>query len=259
MRRRSLQADDIPTEVVKAGFNEYRQTLADLIRNRVDRYAGVIGLPSATPQFEQDLVDAVQWCHWMHLKVTSRKRIADIRKELLQVKREARDAKKSLTRLRDALNTLTPQCWELLDEQLESVAKTAVSLVAKQVPWFHALSLVADLAGLLAERLKDADKGGAPQMLGFQALVKGLARAFENAKSRSAKVTRNAYDGCFGGEFVTLVEAVLPLAKCWAETPERPLHYPKSPRARGKHIYDLTRRSAGKKKRTIPKTVPRKS
>src|SRR5271165_7096499 len=205
MRRRSLQdPDQHTTEVVKAGLNEYRRQLAHLIHRHADEYAAVIGLRSATPQFEQDLVDALQWCHWMHLEATNRKRVSDTRKELLRVKREAVAAERSLGRLRDALNTLEPRFRELLDEQLEPVAKTAVSLVAKQVPWFRALSSVVDLAGILAATLKAADKGGRPKMLGFNALVILLARAFERAKNKQAKVTWSAHDSRRGGQFIRL-------------------------------------------------------
>jgi hypothetical protein len=250
MRRRSLQeSDQYTTEVVKAGLNEYRRTLADLIHKQVAEYAAVIGLPSATPQFEQDLVDALLWCHWMHLEATTRKHVSDIRKELLHVQREAVAAETSLSRLRDALNNLTPRCRELLDEHLETVAKIAVSLVTKQAPWFHALSAVADLAGILAATLKGADKGGRPKMLGFNTLVTVLVRAFERAKKKPAKVTWNNHSRRYGGEFMSLVEAVLPLAKGWAGTPERPLLYSNSLNARGKYIHELTRAGAGKSKR----------
>jgi hypothetical protein len=234
---------------VKAGLNEYRRALADLIRKHSDQYAAVIGLPSATPQFEQDLVDAFLWCHLMHLEATTRKRVSDVREELLFVQREAVAAESSLSRLRDALNTLVPRFRELLDEQLEPVAKTAVSLVAKQVPWFHALSSVADLAGLIAEKLKGADRGGAPKMLAFNALVKISAHAFERATNRAAKATWNGHDGCFGGDFVNLVEAVLPLATRWTETSKKPMRHPKHPKSRAKYIYELTRAGAGKRKR----------
>jgi hypothetical protein len=243
---------------VQAGLNEYRRTLADLIRNQVGEYAAVIG-SSATPQFEQDLVDALLWCVLMHLEATNRKRASNIRKELLRIQREAMAAESSLSRLRDALNKLTPRYRELLDEHLESVAKVAVSIVAKQAPWFHALSSVADLAGISAEIFKGADKGGAPKMLAFSALVRVLARAFERAKNKQAKATWSDHDSRYGGEFVSLVEAVLPLAVRCAETPKRPMRYPKTAYARGKYIYELTRRGAGKKKRTMPKTVPHKS
>jgi hypothetical protein len=247
MRRRRLQdPDQYTTEAVKAGLNEYRRQLADLIHNRADQYAAVINLPSATPQFEQDLVDALVSGHWMHLEVTSRKRFSDIRKEFLCIQREAEAAESSLSRLRDALNNLTPRYRELFDEHLESVAKIAVSIVAKQAPWFHALSSIADHARNSAEIF--ADKGGAPKMVAFNALVKALARTFEHAKNKPAKVTWNNHTAQFSGEFMSLVEAVLPLAIRWAGTPERPMHYPKLSKARGRHIYELTRRGAGKKR-----------
>jgi hypothetical protein len=231
---------------VKAGLNEYRLALAKLIRRHAAQYAAVIGLTSSTPQFEQDLVDAFQWCHWMHLEATHHKRISDIRKELLRVKRGAMEAESSLSRLRDALNELPPRYRELLDGSLESVAKVAVSLVAKRQPWFHALSSVAELAGILTEILKGTDKGGRSKMLAFNALVRALARAYKRATNKPAKAAWDEYNKRFSGKFVSLVESVLPLAKRWAGTPERPILYPQSPKARGKYIHELTRRGAGK-------------
>jgi hypothetical protein len=246
--RCSLQdRDQYTTEVVKAGLNEYRGRLTHLIHNQVDRYAAAINLPSVSPQFEQDLVDALLWCHLMHLEATNRKR-GNTRKVLLCIANESAAAERHLARLRNALNELTPRIQELLEQQLEGVAKVAVSLVSKQQPWFNALGSVADLTDSLAKGLKGTDKGGAPKMLAFNALVKVLAHAFERAKNRPAKVTRNNYTGQFSGEFMSLVEAVLPLAIRWAGTPERPMHYPKSPEARGKYIYESTRRGAGKKR-----------
>ena len=176
---------------MKAGLNEYRLALAKLIRRHAAQYAAVIGLTSSTPQFEQDLVDAFQWCHWMHLEATLHKRISDIRKELLRVKREAMEAESSLSRLRDALNDLPPRYRESLDGSLESVAKVAVSLVTKRQPWFHALSSVAELAGILAELMKGTDKGGRPPMVAFNTLVRALARAYKRATNKQAGVTWN--------------------------------------------------------------------
>jgi hypothetical protein len=247
---------------VKAGLNEYRLALANLIRRHADRYAAVIGLRSSNPQFEQDLVDAFQWYHWMHLEATSRKRASDIRKELLCVKREATEAERSLSRLRDDLNNLPPRYRELLDEHLESVAKVAVSLVAKQHPWFHALSSVSERAGILTEILKGADKGGRPQMVAFNALVRVLARAFKRATNKSAKATWDEHRRRFSGKFVSLVEAVLPLANQWAGTPGRQMRFPKSANMRGHYIYELTRRGgpkkARKRQRLMRKTPPRR-
>jgi hypothetical protein len=255
--------DQYTTEDVKTGLNEYRLALANLIRRHADEYAAVIGLTSLSPQFEQDLVDAFQWCHWMHLEATDRKPISDIRKRLLRVKREAIEAESSLSRFRDALNDLPPRYRELLDGRLESVAKVAVSLVARQQPWFHALSSVAELAGMVAEILTGTNKGGRPKMLAFDALVRVLARAYKRATNKSAKATWNEHHRRFSGKFVSLVEAALPLATRWAGTPEKQMRFPKSANARGHYIYELTRRGRAKKprkrQRLMPKTPPRTS
>ena len=108
--------------------------------------------------------------------------------------------------------------------------------LGKEAPKFEALS---SMSGWLAETLF-ADKGGPAGMVAFRMLVSGLARAFENATGRAAKVTWNQYRDRYEGDFVGLVESVFTTVLVLA--PEMP--HPESALARGKYIYDSTRLGA---------------
>jgi hypothetical protein len=178
---------------------------------------------------------------------------------LLRVSREAGAAERSLDRLRNALNELTPRHREFLEEHLEPVARVAVSLVAKQTPWFHALTLVGREASFRAEVLKAADRGGAPKMLAWNTLVTGLKQAFEGATGRAAKATWSEYREQWEGRFVLLVEAVLPLANSLTGGDEKqPMNYPQTPFLRGNYIHRATRSRRGQKKR-LSRAIPRTS
>ncbi len=224
--------------------------IAESVRRRVEDYAEAIGQHS-TSRFQQDVVEAILICVAVHMDAPNRKRYSDIRNELLRVSKEAIAAEKSFDRLSAAIGKLTPNYRELLRKRLELPAKVALTLVTKQPPWFHALSLVASIAALFAEALRQRDKGGAPKMLAFDILVRGLARAYQHATGRAAKVTWNEHRYCYEGRFFNLVEAVLPSARALAGK-EPPMRFPNTPLARGKYIYDVTRVGA-KTKASAPR------
>jgi hypothetical protein len=200
-------------------------------------------------ELEIDVIKAVLFCVIAYADVLTRKRPSQIRKQLFRVSREAIATEKHLEYLRSALTDLLPPYRELLNSQLESVAKIAVSLVAKQVPWFHALSPVAQAANDMARRLRGMEKGGAPKMLEFRILVLGLIPAFERATGRAARVTWHEHRSRFEGRFFTLVEDVLPLARKF-ERQDRPMRIPKSQNARGKYIHKLTVTRRSRKRNT---------
>jgi hypothetical protein len=89
------------------------------------------------------------------------------------------------------------------------------------------------------------DKGGAPRMMAFRALVTGLMSAFRIATGREAKVTWNDHRDAYEGRFLAFVEVVLELVLRMKIIEEKPLRYPL---ARGKYIYELTRAGAAKEK-----------
>jgi predicted HicB family RNase H-like nuclease len=226
--------------------DDLRQDLRDLIHPHIEKYAAIIGVANSRREFEKDVTDALQWCV-LNLAIP-RKRLSEFRKDLLRVSKEARAAQRSMHRLRTALESLSPPFSETLEPLLDVQAKIALSITARQLPWFYALSSVADVAEFRASRLGGKDKGGAPKKLAFTMLVLYLARAFENATKRKAKVTWNAHKDRFQGDFISLVEGVLPLAKELAEGSGLPFPYPNSRRSRGKYVYELTRVRTGKLK-----------
>jgi hypothetical protein len=241
--------EDIGQQVA-ADLAQLRLVIGEAVRPHINQFAAIIGLQTASSQFEGDIIEALLWCVVTYHDAPNRKRYSDIRKELLRVSREARTAERSLDRLRNALNELTPRHREFLAERLEPVARVAVSLVAKQAPWFHALALVGTEASFYAEELKTADKGGAPKMLAWGTLVSLLKRAFERATESKTKVIWNPIEEEYQGPFVGLVEAVLPLTESLTGNEKRTAWYPQSPQARGKSIQRMTYPSgAGKKKR----------
>jgi hypothetical protein len=227
---------------VAVELRQCRELIGGEVRRRINEYAVAIELQNDKQhQFETDIIEALLWCVVAQADAPNRKRYGDIRKQLACIKGEAVAAQKHLERLRFALNDLPPRYSELLNTQLESVTRIAVAVVAKQMPWFYALSPLADTASIISEALRNADKGGAPAMLTFRTLIAGLRRAFARAKGKNAGVTWNEHRKQFEGKFLKLVEAVLPLAMSFSSK-ERPMRIPKTSNARGKYVYEMTRR-----------------
>jgi hypothetical protein len=171
------------------------------------------------------------------IRKRDRRGASRVRKDLMRLAREAEATEKHAEGLRTSLTELPHPYSELLNANLESTAKTAVSLIAEQVPWFHELSSVADTASALARAIQD--KGGAPKMLAFRILVLGLKPAFEHATGHSAGVTWNPVESRYEGDFINLVEAVVPLALS-LETANRSMRIPRTESARGRYIDRMT-------------------
>jgi len=165
MRRRDLEVSDQddPARAVA----EARESIGRQVHRWIGDLTAHINLSCACKlqQFETDLVEAILWCLVVQVKGPN-KRYSDIRHDLSRVSREAIAAEKHLALLRNVLTDLPTQYAELLESNLESVERVAVSLVGKQIPWFHALSSVAATADLIAQALSGKDKGGAPKKAG---------------------------------------------------------------------------------------------
>jgi hypothetical protein len=103
---------------------------------------------------------------------------------------------------------------------------------------------VSNLAANSARAFRD--EGGAPSMVEFRELVRSLANAFERATGRPAKVTENprTVRRKYGGDFLKLVEIMLPLTREIAQQFKWQMSLPQSTSARGKYVKKLTR--AGK-------------
>jgi len=233
-RRRALQSED---ENVEADIEQCRRLIAPSVRRRAEQFAEAAGLQQASSQFQKEIIEAILWCTVTHALAPSSKRVSATRKVFQRVGKAAAAAETALDRLRRALDELPPKYRELLNAQLQFPAKIALSIVANQAPWFHALPSVADSAVMAAKVLKGTDKGGAPQMVAFRWLVLYLARAFAHATGRPAKVTSHPHRERFEGKFVNLVEEVLPLAlRCCDPTADQSMPCPASPKARGTRV-----------------------
>jgi hypothetical protein len=231
-------SDQDTDAAVAAGLAQCRKQIGGVVRPYIAQYAAKINLPCGKQkEFEQDIIEALLWCVVSHVDEPKRKRFSDIRKDWLHVGKEAAAAEKHLKRLRSALNNLPPQYRELLNAHVES-AEIAAGLIAKQ-------------AGDIGGALKGKDKGGTPSMLSFRSLIIGLKKAFERATGSPAKVTWNEHRSRYEGLFVSLVEAVLPLALSCGDA-NRPMRIPSSEHARGKYVHQMTRRA--RPKRAMPET-----
>jgi hypothetical protein len=77
----------------------------------------------------------------------------------------------------------------------------------------------------------------------FDALVAGLAQAFQRAAGRPAGVTWHEYRGRYEGQFLELVKALLPEVQHLARAATgQPLSTPRTPMALGKSLQRLTER-----------------
>jgi hypothetical protein len=193
----------------------FLQDIGSRIHPHIEELAQIIGLAHVTPQFEHDVIEAVHWCIIGTALAPRRKRDSAIRKDLLEIGMAARTAEKSLGRLRTAYKSLPAPQQNTLTQPLDLLAKLALGIATKQDPEFYALSWVARAAELYAAALKGADKGGVRQNVPFRLFVLYLAVAFQNATHRKAKVTWDDVEGCYKGQFVNFVEAVLSLTKDW--------------------------------------------
>jgi hypothetical protein len=225
---------------IEAALTEWRQAVGELVHSRIEQYAKAIGglRASDRSQFEEHVLEALRWSTVFHFDAENRKRPGKTRKELLRVAKETAAAEKHLERLGDALGKLESEWRETLDRRLDFLSKIE-SLVMKQPPWFYALSDLSNMARFYAEML--SDEGGAPKMVAFSALIRGLKRAFENATGLPAKVTKHPYREQFEGKFLQLVESVLPLALEVVGDSHGRMPYPESPRARGKYVHEATK------------------
>jgi hypothetical protein len=164
-----------------------------------------------------------------------RKRFSILRSEMSCVEKAASNGAKALRTLQSALDELTPFYRDTLYswprfKKFETPGRAALDLDA-----------LSNYANMYAKGFRLFERGGAPKMLEFQMLVRGLAGAFEQLTGRAAKVTWNAHKSRYEGNFLKLVETILPLAQSCAESVDFRMSFPGTPSARGKYIYEKTR------------------
>src|SRR5262249_55756172 len=166
--------------------------------------------------FEQDVIEAIVLCVFYHLSPKPES-FSELRKQMLRVDKAAASAVKNLRQLQSALDALAPMYRDPMLKQtpIQMPVRTALSL-----------DTLSNRAHNDAKAF--ARKGGAPKMLAFNMLMKRLAAAFQHATGRAAKVTWNEYRKEYGGKFLSLVEAVLPLVLECAESLGSRLPCPRS-------------------------------
>jgi hypothetical protein len=97
-----------------------------------DGWAQTIGLQDASPKFHKDICKAILSCIAM-LDAGNSKRASEIRKELERVNRAAAVAAKSLRNLHCALQAMTPQWRERIDNW--RFGKLDLDLIPARAQW----------------------------------------------------------------------------------------------------------------------------
>jgi hypothetical protein len=210
-------------------FEQCRAFVIQQVELRSHELARTIGLTVLGPQFKQQLIQALveAVCYHIAPKPTTRKAL---RKQMLRLDNAAKKAAEAVREVQSALDQVDLIYRNSILQQKPQLAfplKTAITLQS-----------LSDLAHLYVRGFTRA--GGAPKMIAFEILVKRLAAIFRRAIGRAAKVTWNAHKERYEGKFVNLVEAVLPIALECAERLGPGMPCPRTARARGKYIYEIT-------------------
>jgi hypothetical protein len=234
------------------GESSLGKRIACLVRRDGDQLARKIGLQEASLQFRQGVCTAILSCI-ATLDAGNSSRNSKIRKELERVHRSATAATKSLWRLHCDILALPPQRSEQLDDWGRVGGKLDLHIIPDRVQW---VSVIGNRSWAMAQIV---DKGGASPMIGFRVLVESLRLVFKQATGRDGKVTWNDINCKYSGRFVSLAEAVLPLVGEVSGHLGKSLKLPKTPKARAKYIYEMTRKGSTKKRapRALPKTSNR--
>ncbi|HZV04172.1 MAG TPA: hypothetical protein VE999_03690 [Gemmataceae bacterium] len=272
-KRRQLQARGLRRYKNAPEVRARRQAVW-AVREHATEWARVIDLLEEGESFEkfkEDLTEALHACLRACLRPPGQ-RASNIQKMLKRVANLATATAPKLLELQELLDELKPffdqdPSFRLpplgpIAFSLSEVARTRLDqrfaprsrrdqnrkLPPRSPPLAEAARHYAE-----AEALKD--KGGAPKrFIAFDALIKGeegsangLADAYARATGSAAKVTWSEHREQYEGRFLALVEAVLPVARDIAEKAARhEIPFPKTARARGKYVYEATRRGAGR-------------
>ena len=168
-------------------FDRLRYPIEVRIRPCLPGYEKAIGVTASSPQFLEDLAQAILLC--ILVNIAPPERLSEIQKRLLSISIDARSAAESLERLDSALQQTTLIYPGFLGRYSELVKK-GPELVS-----------LAELARGHADALPP-DKGGQRGMVAYRALIGSLARAFESATGRAAKVTWNYPEDEIRGEIL---------------------------------------------------------
>jgi hypothetical protein len=260
--------------VVISTHEHARQLVEQAVAKDADAWATTIRI-TATPQFKEDVTEALHACLRAHLR-PPRQRRGDVHKKLDRVVKLATVTAPKLLELQDLLNELRPffghdpsfrlpplyaiafnlsnQARAEMDQRI-----TSRSYQHQRQKLLRRTRSLAAAAKHYAEAFKD--EGGVPKRLvAFDALVNGekdlangLTDAYERATKRAAKVTWHNYRQQYESRFLTLIEAVLPVACDIAEKATgHALPFPKTAQTRGAYVYEATRVGAGRPTKRKP-------
>src|SRR5262249_20271837 len=149
-------------------FNQLKRVIGAAFSRHVPEFEKAIGLEHPASQFRCDLIRAILICILTDRLPPERR--SECRKKYLRVSKDAAVAAEAISRTAAGLNEIKP-----IPPGLVQFAQ-----LGEQASSFAALSAV---TARHAEMLID-DKGGPKGMVAFCTLVRGLARAFENATGR---------------------------------------------------------------------------
>lgn len=225
-------------------FRDINRELRDIISRHLPEYERVIGLTAANPEFRAKLTDAIIECVFTHRLTPYHKRIGHIRRDLAEARKESVAAIESLRRLTEILEGFPQELSDAFSEHWGTSGEVSRHSLDRQMEWLKLVSLI---TGFYVEGPK-LDKGGAPKMVAFNVLAKGLADAFKIGTGQEATVYWGPIDERWhSNKFLELVEDVLSLVKILADPEaERPLRVPL---AMGKYLRELTHRRKGGKTR----------
>jgi hypothetical protein len=200
--------------------------------------AQAIGLDGATREFRERLSTTINdWLEVFTAVSLTNERPGRRRKEATRLSNDAARASHELRRLirmlrsfveKQSDNSSGSEIIGLVDTgMLDELAKQLASLSAS----------AASVATSVPE-----DRGGRSRMWGFTTLVIHLGFAYEEFAGRQAKASYRADRSLYGGKFLDCVEVLLPQIVRLLSARGVPFPYPQSKNARGRYIYEITRR-----------------
>ena len=180
--------------MVNSVYECARQKVEQAVVEHAAAWAATIGT-TATPQFLDDVSEALHSCSRAHIADPYRRRASDLRLDFLALAREADALTKRLHRVVKILKRLPP------------MEHDPAFRIHSPFAMAHDLDGLAEAAHKQAQACKSLDRGGPASMRAFTELVKGLVLTFRNATGKSG-VGRGAREG----PLFDLVVSVLPVA-----------------------------------------------
>ena len=182
--------------------DQARQLVEAEVTQRIERWAGTIGLTPADKAFDrfrQELTDALHACMRAHEAGQRRRyaRFSDLRKDLLALAKAAKAAAQRLRKVEDILTRLPPMQHDPAFRLAHDPHSTAFELDG-----------LTEASRRHAEECKLADRGGPSKMRAFAALADGLIQAYQHATKKTGKGR-----GAREGPLLDLIQAVLPTAR----------------------------------------------